>query len=84
MSGETHLRRRLTKFLAAHGSAKATSEEWVQAINPQVVLVSLSAGNDPDPDVLNRLTGRTVLRTDQHGAVTLSTDGEQLWVETEK
>jgi competence protein ComEC len=71
-------------LLSAHGSAKATSEEWVQTVNPQVVVVSLAAGHDPDDEVLDRLAGRTLLRTDQHGAVTLITDGEQLWVETEK
>ncbi|MEP7356899.1 MAG: MBL fold metallo-hydrolase, partial [Anaerolineales bacterium] len=61
----------------------ASSEAWLQALNPNVVLISVDAGNpngNPAPEVLARLSGRAVLRTDQRGTITLSTDGEQLWV----
>jgi beta-lactamase superfamily II metal-dependent hydrolase len=55
--------------------------------HPRVVLISVDAGNpsgNPAPEVLARLSGRAVLRTDQRGNITLSTDGEQLWVEAER
>ncbi len=38
----------------------------------------------PSPETLARLSGYTVLRTDQHGWIELTTDGEQLWVAVEK
>ena len=34
------------------------------------------------PEVLQRLAGRTLLRTDQSGDITLFTDGVRMWVET--
>jgi competence protein ComEC len=74
-------------LLAGGGTNNASSEAWLQALNPRVALISVDAGNlsgDPSPDVLARLAGRAVLRTDQRGNITLSTDGEQLWVEAER
>jgi len=47
----------------------------------------VGAGNpdgNPAPEVLRRLAGRTVLRTDEHGNLTLLTDGRQVWVESER
>jgi competence protein ComEC len=74
-------------LVADHGSDDATQDEWVAAINPQVAFISVGAGNpdgDPAPDVLQRLAGRTILRTDEHGNLTLLTDGRQVWVESER
>jgi beta-lactamase superfamily II metal-dependent hydrolase len=63
---------------------RATQDEWVWAINPALVLVSRDvADSDLSPRMLERLAGRTLLRTDEHGTITLLTDGEQVWVETE-
>jgi competence protein ComEC len=74
-------------LLADHGSERANGEQWIWAADPRVVLVSVGAGNqagDPANAVLQRLEGRTVLRTDQSGTLTLLTDGEQMWVQTER
>jgi len=74
-------------LLADHGSSDATQGEWVAAINPQVVFISVGAGNadgDPAPEVLQRLAGRTLVRTDQKGDLTLFTDGRQMWMEAER
>ncbi len=74
-------------LVADHGSDEATQESWVQSVNPWIALISVGVGNpagDPSPEVLQRLAGRTVLRTDEHGNLTLITDGQQLWVETER
>jgi beta-lactamase superfamily II metal-dependent hydrolase len=51
------------------------------------VVISVDAGNReaaPSPDVLARLAGRNVLRTDLHGDVRIETDGEQLWVTVQR
>jgi len=76
-------------LLANSGASGSTGDAWLQAINPRLPLISVGAGNpdgNPVPEVLARLAapmgqaGRDVLRTDQHGAITLETDGEQMWV----
>jgi len=67
-----------------NGSERASGVEWVEALDPRVALISVGARFGPTPQILNRLAGRTILRTDQHGTLTLFTDGKQLWVETER
>ena len=47
----------------------------------------ISVGSDnryghPAPDVLERLDGEVVFRTDLNGDVVISTDGQKLWIET--
>ena len=69
-------------LLADSGAAEANPPAWVQAVNPSVVLISAQPGSAPDAELLSQLGGRAVLRTDRSGAVTLMTDGMQLWVET--
>ena len=61
--------------------------EWIERWQPQVILLSVAAGDAegrPDPQVLQVLQGRTLLRTDQNGWIELSTDAEELWVEVER
>ena len=74
-------------LVADHGSEAATHDEWVGAVDPQIILISVGAGNpdgDPSPEVLRRLVGRTLLRTDQSGDITLLTNGQTFWVEMER
>lgn len=74
-------------LLAESGYAPLNSPEWIARWRPQVVLLSVSPGDPaglPDPETLDALQGYPLLRTDRHGWVRLSTDGVQLWVETEK
>jgi len=74
-----------TALLLAHsGADDANSAAWVQAINPTLVLIAAQPGALPDPALLSRLPGRNLLCTDLSGAITLMTDGTQLWVETER
>lgn len=72
---------------AHHGSKTSSSEAFLDAVNPQVVVISVGKDNDfghPSPEVMERYAehGLTVFRTDEQGTVEFSTDGEQLWVET--
>ncbi|MBN1887219.1 MAG: ComEC/Rec2 family competence protein [Thermoflexales bacterium] len=69
--------------VAKHGSRWANSPEMLEAINPSIAIISVDADNRwglPSPEVLGHLSGRTILRTDQHGNIQTSTDGVQLWV----
>lgn len=70
-----------------HGSALSTSPAFLAAVNPQFALISVGAGNrfgQPAPEVLNRLAGRRIFRTDEHGTVELITDGQAMWVRTDR
>jgi competence protein ComEC len=70
-----------------HGSSGSTSAPFVRAVNPQLAVIQVGADNEyghPHAEVLDNLNGRTVLRNDLHGRIHLYSDGQQLWVETER
>lgn len=62
--------------VAHHGSKNATSVEFLQAVTPQIAIISVGAGNrygHPTQRVLNDLAdvGAKVYRTDECGCLTL-------------
>jgi competence protein ComEC len=70
-----------------HGSCSSTTEALLEAVDPEVVIISVGEDNDfghPCDEVLEWLNGRTVYRTDEHGTVELISDGTRLWVKTER
>ena len=74
-------------LLADQGYAPLNSPEWITNLRPQLVLLSVGSDNRdgrPDIETLDALGGYSLLRTDQHGWIEVSTDGEQMWVEVEK
>jgi competence protein ComEC len=74
-------------FLAESGLAPLNTAEWIARWNPQVVLLSVAADDRdglPDPETLDAVEDRNLLRTDQNGWIQISTDGEQMWVEVER
>jgi competence protein ComEC len=70
-----------------HGSKTSSAQAFLEAVRPQVAVISVGADNDfghPARDVLQRLRGTPHLyRTDRDGRVTVSSDGHKLWIETE-
>ncbi|MBC7225543.1 MAG: MBL fold metallo-hydrolase, partial [Anaerolineae bacterium] len=75
--------------VAHHGSGGGTTEAFLEAVAPELAVVSVGAGNrfgHPSPAVLERLAaqGAVVLRTDLHGTVEILTDGRTLWVRTQR
>lgn len=74
-------------LLAEGGFAPLNPAEWIARWRPQVILLSVAAGDRngrPDAETLKAAEGYTVLRTDLNGWIELSTDGEQMWVEVER
>jgi len=70
-----------------HGSNTSSSEAFLDAVNPQIVIISVGEDNKfghPSSAVLDRYAehGIVVLRTDELGTIELITDGEKLWVDT--
>ncbi|NLA52612.1 MAG: MBL fold metallo-hydrolase [Alcaligenaceae bacterium] len=62
--------------VAHHGSNTSSTDEWLEALNPQLAVIQVGKNNfgHPHPHVLQRLEERgvLVLRNDHHGAVTAS------------
>jgi len=70
-----------------HGSSDASKMEFLEAVDPEVAVISAGEGNPygvPHDEALARLahSGARILRTDIHGAVTVSTDGSDLKVDS--
>jgi competence protein ComEC len=66
-----------------HGSGSSTTEEFLSRVRPSAGVISVGKGNSyghPAPEVLTRLEGVPVLRTDEDGDVKFVTDGTRLWV----
>ena len=69
--------------VAHHGSDSGTSQEFLDAVRPDVALVSVGLHNrfrHPSAALLRRLDAARVrvLRTDRDGAVVLATDGRSV------
>jgi competence protein ComEC len=70
-----------------HGSLTSSTPAFLAALEPRVAVFSAGRGNafgHPAPAVLERYQqlGTTIFRTDQDGAVSLTTDGYRLEVRT--
>jgi competence protein ComEC len=73
--------------VAHHGSRTSTSSTFLSRADPSVGVISVGAGNPyghPSPEILQRLEDDHVLRTDESGDVTIETDGEHIWFQTER
>ncbi|MBC8476914.1 MAG: ComEC/Rec2 family competence protein, partial [Dehalococcoidia bacterium] len=75
--------------VAHHGSDTSTSQEFLSAVDPQIAVLSVGADNKfghPSDEVVDRLENKlgqgNVYRTDHHGTIQFTTDGERLWVST--
>lgn len=70
-----------------HGGKNSISALFLDAAQPQAVVIAVGAGNpegDPHAETLALLEGRTVLRTDERETISFATDGRQLWAESER
>ena len=71
-----------------HGSRTSTSPAYLEAVNPEVALISVGEGNrydHPHQETLGKLVGKGVIvyRTDHDGNVIVTTDGIDYSVRTE-
>ena len=70
-----------------HGSRDAGYYRFLKAVDPEVAVISVGAGNPyhhPAPSTVDKLKdlGAKVYRTDKNGSVTIESDGKQLSVLT--
>jgi competence protein ComEC len=65
-----------------HGSATSSTDDFLKMVHPEFAAISVGENNPfnhPAPAVIERLraAGAQVFRTDQDGAITLTTDGKK-------
>ena len=63
--------------VAHHGSATSTSKEWVEAVDPDISVISLGKDNMygfPKQNVIDNLSDTEIYRTDLCGDITITAD----------
>ncbi|MDR0840627.1 MAG: MBL fold metallo-hydrolase [Christensenellaceae bacterium] len=75
--------------LGHHGSSTSTTDAFLRAVNPSLVIASVGAGNSyghPHAQTLEKLRkqGIPLLRTDESGTIHIYLSGEKVQAETEK
>jgi len=73
--------------IADSGYAASNPEEWIVNLNPELVVLSVSAADEngmPDAEVLENLKDYDLLRTDLNGWIEVATNGAQMWVNVER
>ena len=66
-----------------HGSGTSTTEEFLRAVQPEIAVISVGAGNEyghPHGSVISRLQARhcAILRTDEEKTIVLTSDAESV------
>ncbi len=78
----------VTLLMAAdNGYQSSNPSEWIRNLNPQILFLSVGIKDSqglPDRGLIDRLAGYSLLRTDQHGSIHITTDGKQIWVYVDK
>ena len=72
-----------------HGSDTSTSEEFLEQVKPQIAVIMVGKGNSyghPNTDTIEKLEkiNTKIYRTDENGTITITSDGKECKVETEK
>jgi beta-lactamase superfamily II metal-dependent hydrolase len=75
--------------LGHHGSRTSTNEDWLQRVQPQLGIISAGKDNSfghPHPEVIAALDKLRIpyIRTDEHGTITVTSDGTTIRVTSEK
>jgi competence protein ComEC len=69
-----------------HGTVRGLSDNFVNAVQPQIAILQSDIGNrrgDPDDNTLAQVGDIPIFRTDEMGTLHLWTDGHTLWVSGE-
>lgn len=73
--------------IAHHGSQTSTNQFFLQVVNPSIAIISAGRDNPyghPHLQVLERLAGIKVYRTDEDGDIEILTDGVLIEIRTNK
>ncbi len=72
-----------------HGAKTSTSQDFLNAVSPEAVLISCGQGNKhghPHKETMDKFTAgkMSVYRTDKNGSIVVKTDGKVYTIETEQ
>lgn len=72
-----------------HGSRTSSSPEFLKAVNPEAVVISVGKNNEyhhPHPSVMKRYQDKKlkIYRTDEQGTITVTSDGKSYQLTKEK
>jgi beta-lactamase superfamily II metal-dependent hydrolase len=75
--------------LGHHGSSSSTDENWLRAVQPQLGIISSGKDNPyghPHVEVIRALNKLNIphIRTDEHGTITIASDGSQMRVTSQR
>ncbi len=75
--------------LGHHGSRTSTNEDWLSHVQPQLGIISAGKDNSfghPHPEVIAALDKLKIpyIRTDEHGTITVTSDGSAIHVTSDK
>lgn len=74
--------------VAHHGSRTSSTSSFLSAVSPQYAIICVGEDNSykhPNANVLSRLQNMmTVYRTDVHGTITVTSDGQSISIDAEK
>lgn len=71
--------------VAHHGSRTSSSEEFLEQVKPEYAIISCGQNNDyghPHQEVMDRLKGVKIYRTDEEGTILVTSNGENLEFES--
>ncbi|MDL1912049.1 DUF4131 domain-containing protein [Chloroflexi bacterium CFX6] len=74
-------------LLADSGYAVSNPEDWVYNLNPELMVLSVSAADQngmPDEETLEIVKDFELFRTDRNGWIEITTNGAQMWVDVER
>ncbi len=70
-----------------HANETEVGLPFIEAINPEIAILSIGPNdyNAPNPEILEsyQKTGAQLYRTDRHGTITVTSDGQSLQIKTE-
>lgn len=74
-------------MLADNGYHASNPIQWIRQLNPRLVVLSVAADDQdgrPSAGLLSEMAGYSLLRTDVHGAIEITTDGQQMWIHVDR
>jgi len=87
LEGAAKTRLRADVLKVPHHGSRTTSLEFLEQAAPSIAVIQAGAGNPfghPHAETLAALHEARIYRTDLHGRITVASDGESLWVSTER
>jgi competence protein ComEC len=78
-----------TVIKVPHHGSRNQSTNFAKRVQAQIAIISVGKDNEyghpaPETVFLYETTGAKVIRTDQHGSIAISTDGDKLKLSAEK